>query len=177
MVKKFLKFIAFTLFFIASLICFMPKSSLYYMLEHKLQPIGVSISSQSAKDGCFTLKLKESSLFVKSIQSAHIAKTEIKFFVLYNSIDMTDIKLSSAAASFLPLHVQSTKVKYSILDPLNIRAKIVGEFGEADAKADLIKRVVHVVLKPSKIMLKEYVQTLRNLKKSVNGEFIYEQNF
>jgi len=96
---------------------------------------------------------------------------------LYNSIYLSDITLSSTAKSFVPLHVENIKVIYSILNPLNIKAHGVGEFGEFEAKFNILEYTLHVELKPAEIMSKKYKDTLKNFSKNEDGELYYDKNF
>lgn len=164
------------LFFTIALIYFIPKDSVYYFLEQKLKSHSVIISNEDVRDNGFSLNISDAIISLKSVDSAKISNVDIKIFALYNTIDVKDITLSSVAESFVPLHVKNVNIKYSIFDPLNITAVSSGDFGEAYANINIIDRVLHLNLKPSKSMLKDYKNTLKILKKSENGEYIYEKN-
>ncbi|QOY52843.1 hypothetical protein [Candidatus Sulfurimonas baltica] len=170
------RFFAYFLFFTISLMYLTPKLSVYYFLEQKLNSYSIVISKEDVKDSGLGLSINEAVVSVKGVDSATIASVDINIFAAYNTIDFKDITLSSVAASFFPLHVESVNIKYTILDPLNIKAVSAGEFGEASANFNIIDRVFHFRLNPSKIMLKDYKSTLKNLKKSEDGEYIYEKN-
>jgi len=174
---KIARFIAYTFFFIMALMYFFPKVSVYYFLEQQLKPYGIIISSEEIEDSGFGLSVTHATISAKSIESANIANIDTKVFGFYNSLNMSDISLSTAAASFVPLHVESASLKYTIFNPLNVVAHAYGEFGEADVSINILERSLHVDLIPSKMMLKDYRNTLRNLKKSDNGEFVYDKNF
>lgn len=173
---KIVRFFSYFLFFTLAMMYFTPKVSVYYYLEQKLNSYSVIVSKEDVTDNGLGLSIKDAVVSLKGVDSATIADIEINLFTVYNTIDFRDITLSSVAASFLPLHVKSVNIKYSILDPLNIKAVSVGEFGEADASFNIIDKVFHLNLKPSKIMLKDYKSTLKSLKISENGEYIYEKN-
>lgn len=177
MVKKLLRFLAYTLFFILALVYFAPKISVYYFLEEQIKPMGVVISSEELSDSGFSLNIENASVSFKSIESANVENTNIKIFGIYNSIGIKDIVLSSAASSFVPLKIASVDVAHSIFNPLNVNAEIVGEFGEAKLMLNILDRRVHIKLLPSKLMLKSYKNTLRSLKKDKNGEYIYDKTF
>ncbi|QOY53911.1 hypothetical protein HUE87_08385 [Candidatus Sulfurimonas marisnigri] len=170
------RFFAYFLFFTLAIMYFTPKVSVYYYLEQKLNSYSVIVSKEDVKDNGFGLSIKDAVVSVKTVDSATISNIEINLFTVYNTIDFKGITLSPVATSFLPLHVKSVNIKYSIFDPLNIKAVSVGEFGEVDSYFNIIDRVFHLNLKPSKIMLKDYKNTLKNLKKSENGEYIYEKH-
>jgi len=177
MVKKLSKFLAYTLFFVLALMFFAPKISAYYLLEQQIKPFGVIISTEDLRDNGFSLDVESAEVSFKGIESANIEKINIKIFGIYNAIDVQNIELSSTAATFIPLHVNSAKLSYSILDPLHAHGYIEGEFGEANLAYDLLENSVHIVLQPSSLMLKNYKNTLRSLKKDENGEYVYDKAF
>jgi hypothetical protein len=175
MVKKLFKFFGYSLFFIVALMYFTPKVSVYYFLETKLTQFAVVVSSEEAIDKGFTLELNHADVYYKSIQSANIETTDIKLFVLYNALSFQNITISSAAKSFVPLHVQNANIKYTIFDPLHIKADIVGEFGNANVSFDIREKTLHLKLFPSPLMLKSYGNTLKNMRKNEKGEFTYDK--
>ena len=176
MVKKVTKFLGYSLFFILAIMYFTPKVSIYYFLETKLVPHAVTINSEAVIDNAFTLTVNHADISVQSVESANIAETNVKIFAFYNRIEFKDITLSSAVQAFIPRHVESADIRYTLLNPLNVVAKINGAFGEADVKFNLLERVLHLKIKPSDLMLKEYKSTLQNMSKNENGEFVYDKN-
>lgn len=177
MVKKILKFFAYLSFFILALIYFTPKMSIYYYLESLAKPYDLIVSGESLDDGGFFLTIKDGVVTLKSIESATIKELNIEIFGLYNSIDVKDIELSSVAKSFIPLKIQSVNIRHNIFNPIFVNADAVGEFGELSVDINLLERTLHLILKPSSLMQKKYKSTLRNLKKSENGEYLYEKTF
>lgn len=177
MVKKLTVLFAYLSFFMLSLMYFTPKVSIYYFLESELKPYDVIISSETLEDNGFSLNVQNALIYVKSIESAEIKDLDVTIFGLYNSIALKDIKLSSTVGSFVPLNVRDVNVAYHLFNPLNVTANAIGEFGEAEVFLNLAERSLHVVLKPSDLMKKSYGNTLRNLKKSENGEFTYDKTF
>lgn len=176
MVKKMTKFLGYSLFFILALMYFTPKVSVYYFLETMLIPHAVAINSESVVDNAFTLSVNHADISVQSIESANIAEINVKIFALYNRVEFKDITLSATSQAFVPRHVESANISYTLLNPLNVVAKINGAFGEADVKFNLIEKALHLKVKPSDLMLKEYKSTLQNMSKNENGEYVYDKN-
>ncbi len=176
MVKKITKFLGYFMFFILALMYFAPKVSLYYFLESQLAPQGIIISAEDATDRGFSLDINSANISFKSIESANIAEINVKIFALYNAVDFKNITLSTAVKSFVPLHVEAVNIRYTILDPLNLKAELKGEFGEAEAEFNVMKRVLHLELIPSPLMLKEYKTTLQSMKLNESGRYLYDQN-
>ena len=177
MVKKIILFFAYTLFFVVALMYFTPKSSVYFLLEEQLKKYDVVISSEEINERAFTLSVTDADVSFKSISSAKIAKSDLKIFAFYNSLNFEDITLSSTAKAFVPLRVERVELVYSILNPLNVTLYGVGEFGEVNAEFNILQRSLHLRLKPSQAMNNNYKNTLKNLTKTENGEFTYDKAF
>ncbi len=167
---------AYFMFFILMLMYFTPKINAYYLLEKQLSDYALVLSNESFEDNGFSLDINNASLSFKKIDTANISSINVKIFALYNSVTIEDITLSSVAKSFIPLHVDNINIRYSILNPLNIVADGVGEFGEAEISFGILDGVLKINLKPSKIMNTKYLQVLKKFEKSENGEYIYEKN-
>ena len=177
MVKKLFKFFLYALFFIAMLIFFIPKISLYYFAEKQfMKPYSLIVSSEKLQDNGFSLTIKDAKITLKSIPSAEVKTIDIKVLALYNTISIKDIKLASMASSFVPLNIYNIDIKYTILNPLNITIKSSGDFGDVDGRVDIVKREIYITLKASQIMRSKFKTTLKVLKRDKNGEYIYEKN-
>ncbi|NOR57772.1 MAG: hypothetical protein GQ474_04540 [Sulfurimonas sp.] len=177
MVKKISIFFAYTIFFLLALMYFTPKESIYFSFEEKLKQVDVVISSEQVKDSGFILNITDADIYFKSISTAKINKTSITIFAFYNSVSLKGITLSSTAKSFAPLNVESAKVVYSIFNPLNASIEAVGEFGELEGEFNIVESSLHLELKPSQKMLKNYQSSLRKLSKTENGEYVYDKTF
>ena len=169
------RFSAYSLFFLLALMYLMPKASIYYFFEEQIKPYSIVINNESVKDSGLGLEITDAVVFIKSIDSAQIGSVEVDLFALLNTIDIKDVTLSSVAAAVMPLHIQELHIQHSILNPLEITVDGEGEIGVFHATFHLLDRLVNVNLKPSEDMLKNYKSTLTNLKKSENGEYVYEK--
>lgn len=177
MVKKLFLLLLYIMFFIMAFIYFAPKANIYYFTEQQLQKKGIVLSDEALNDKGFTFEIDHATLYVKKIETAKIQKIKLNFFLLYNSVEVKDVLLSDMASVFIPLHVKSLYLTYTLLDPIHVRGKCSGAFGRADININLAKRTLQILLKPSKEMLSHYRATLQNLKKDKNGGFVYEQSF
>ena len=174
---KFSKLLGYTLFFLLALIYFMPKSSLYYYAEEQLQKFKIVLSGEKIQEDIFSLKLHHTTISYDSVESASVQEIDMKIFFLYNSLQMQDIELSQMAAAFIPLHIDSVDVKYTLLNPLYVVTHSKGEFGEADIKISILDRNMSMVVVPSEMMLQKYQSTLHMLKKNEEGEYHYDKAF
>lgn len=176
MVKKLLKFVAFLLFFIFALILFVPKESFYYLLEQNLKKFDLIISNEKLEDKIVSLDIQNLDISAKGIESLKIKEANIKILALYNSIELENIKLSSLVETYLPAKIEKIDIYYTIFNPLLLQADGHGEFGDARVEVHLLDKSVTLQLKPSKVMFGKYRNTLREFKKSKNGEYLYEKS-
>ena len=171
--KKVLKFFAYFAFFILALMAFIPKESAYYFLEKELKNFDVVISKETLHSSIPSLRIENLNITTKGIDSAKVQSVDVTLLGLYNSLTCEDISLSTLVESYLPSKIEKLHISYSIFDPLHLNARGHGDFGSFDANVHLIDRNATVSLKPSKLMLKRYRNSLRFFKKSKNGEYTY----
>ena len=177
MVKKLLKFLGLSLFFILALMAFIPKESVYFLLEKELKNFEVVISKESLQENLFSLDITNLEVSAKGIDSALVQEAQITLLLLSNTVELSNIKLSSLVESYLPSKIEYFQANYSVLNPFNVTAVSHGGFGEAEASFDLSSGALEVRLKPSKKMLNSYRSSLRKFKKSDNGEYVYAKTF
>lgn len=178
MIKRVSKFLLYTLFFFATLIYFLPKENLYYKGEELLESKKVIVSNEILDDRGFSFEISGADIYaMDGIKVANVKSLNIALFLLYNKIYAEGIELTSVASKFVPTHIDHISIVYSVFDPLHINAEAVGDFGEAKAVVDLQQRVAEVKLEPSKLLKTRFTSTMRMLKKSKTGEYIYEQRF
>jgi len=143
-------------------------------MEHQIKPYGIVLSDETLQEHLLTLEVKHIHLNIQGVEGAKIERTKMMLLVVYNTIEAQNIELASMASSFLPLHIESAKVSYSIINPFIVTGDAKGAFGVAHAEFSLQKQTLHVVVRPSKLMLQKYKTTLRELKKTQEGEYIYD---
>ena len=175
MVKIF-KFFIYLLILVSAIIYFFPKVSGYYLLEKEMAKYKVVFSKEKAVDNGFSLDIKHANLSYQAIESASIKNINVKIFGLYNAIDVESVRLLDVASSFVPLKINNIHLSYTVINPLNIVGNAQGEFGVLHLTLHVVQRKLQVVLKPSKLMLSRYANTLRYMHKNSNGEYVYEQN-
>jgi len=169
------KVFIYLLFFVLALMYFTPKQNVYYLAEKELQKHQIIISKEDVKDNVFDLNISNANISYQLIDSAKISSIKINIFAFYNVINIKDITLNELSENFIPLHIKTVNISHSILSPLTLKASANGEFGELKATLSLDEKILHVDLKPSKLMLKKHIKTLNIFKKSKNGEYVYEK--
>lgn len=177
MLKKIAIFFAYLIFFILSLIYFIPKASAYYYFESKLKKYDVIISNEEIYDKPLCLDITDADLFVKSIHLANITETHIHLFVLYNSVNINSVTLSNTFKELVPPKINRIVVSYSIFSPLSVNFNTIGDFGEAHGRYNFLDREINLKLIPSNLMLKNYQETLKQFIITEQGDYSYDKIF
>ncbi len=177
MVKKLMKFFAYSLFFMGALAVFIPKSSVYYFLEKNMKQFEVVISNETLHATALSLNIQNLEVSTKGIDTALIDEADITLLLFYNKLHFTNIKLSSIVEAYLPSKISNLDISYTIFNPLVVNLKAKGGFGVAKGTLNIMQRALNISVEPSKIMLRRYKRSMRMLKKSENGEYIYAKTF
>jgi hypothetical protein len=170
-----LKYLGYLLFFIVMFLFFLPKENLYYAAQKEAQKYEIGIMDASRKETAFGLQIENVSLVYKGIEVAKIQKVESGLYLFDNTITAENVKLSSLVESYLPRDIKSIVVHYRLLQPLEVSFTAKGDFGVAKGVFDINKRDIRLHIKPSKIFLQQYKNSLKKLKKLENGEYSYEK--
>lgn len=175
MAMKFVKILSLALFFLASVIAFLPKKSLYYYGEEKLAGYKTIIANEALEEGLFSLQIAHPDIYVEGIQAVKAMEAKIYTYLVSNGIEIHDIRLSGVAKDFLPTRVERLVVHYDLWHPLHITFNANGEFGTAEGSYSLRTHRVTIMLHPSKMMQSRYRSILHRMKKNKNGGYSYEQ--
>jgi len=173
---KISKIVFFILFFLLSLIYFVPKSSLYYYAEHSLEKEHIVINNEKVIENLFQLELQEFELYYNNIQSAEVNTMSLRLLIFSNTIEIEGVKLNSIAKDFIPLSIDNITLHQDIINPLLITINAKGLFGSIHGTFHLLEREVNITLNPSTQMLKSYKRTLSYFKK-IEGEYYYAKTF
>ncbi|MDF1878180.1 hypothetical protein JHD46_00850 [Sulfurimonas sp. SAG-AH-194-C20] len=177
MVKKLLKLFAYILFFIFALIVFVPKSSVYYLLEKNLKKFDVVVSKESLSESLFSLEADNLEVSVKGIEGGVVETANITFLLFYNNVSFRNIKLSSLVEAHLPSEIDRIDVTYTLFHPLVLVLHAKGQFGEINGEFNILKRDLNVTLRPTNTMLKKYKLSMKIFQKYKDGAYIYAKSF
>jgi hypothetical protein len=177
MVKKLSIFFGYVFFFLFALALFIPKSSIYFLLENELANKKVYISQETLKEHIFTLEIEGANISFDSVELAQVQNVEFTFFALYNSIELKNMQLSSLLTSFLPSQIETIEVHYTVFNPLVVSISALGDFGSMQAQFSLKELKIQALIEASELMKKEYKDSLSTLIKNENGEYSYAKTF
>jgi len=176
MIKVFLKYVLYLLFFIVTLIFFLPKENLYYLLEKKLVERNIIISKENIENKRFSFSINAPTVFYNEMEVLKIADINIVTSLITSNINMNNIKITSEFKSFIPENIDFIEMKYSIFNPLIVEWNSKGEFGILMGEVDLLKSRLTFHLKASKKMESLYKNILIQMKLE-QGEYVYEYNY
>lgn len=162
---------------LVTILYFIPKTNLYYKLEHILKPHGIVIHNEHVDDRWFWLEITDAQIYIQKLESMHVQKTQIMLFGGYNRVDLEGIVLASTLEHFVPKNIQSAKLRYTLFDPINIHATVVGDFGTAEITLDLYERLARAEIKASTLMKSKFSATLQNFTRDKKGVYHYEYRF
>lgn len=169
--------IGYGLLALITILYFIPKTNLYYQLEHKLQPHGIIIHNEHVDDMWFWLGITDAQLYVQKIESLYVKNTRIMLFGGYNRIDLEGITLATTLGQFIPKEIEAATLHYALYNPFKVRGTALGDLGEAEIVIDLYDGVVKVKLDASDLMKSHFSATLHNFTKDKKGAYHYEYRF
>jgi hypothetical protein len=171
--KRFGIGLVYILIVIYSVIFFVPKINLYYELEHYLKQQQVVIVNEDIQDRGFSLNISDGTLFYGDLNVVTFSDISFKTLLVYNSIHMQPFELSDDMESFFPKNVTSLNAQHSIFNPLHVTFKGSGDFGSFKGDIDLLENKLHLILIPSKLLLKKKPFWMKKLKKDKEGGYRY----
>ncbi len=156
---------------------FIPKTNLYYKLEHILQPHGIILHDEHVDDKRFWLEISNGRLYIQKLESLYVQRIQIMLFGVYNRVYFDDIMLASSLEQFVPKHIDTASVHYALYDPLNVRGNVLGDFGRADLDFDLYNGLFKADIEVSELMRSKFPTTLENFTRDKQGVYHYEYHF
>jgi len=169
--------IGYAILILVTVLYFIPKTNLYYKLEHTLQPHEIVIHNEHVDDKWFWLEITDAQFYVQKLESLHIQKAQIMLFGVYNQVDIEGITLAPTLGHFVPKEIQTVKLSYALYNPLNVNATLVGNFGTAEIVLDLYEGLATTDIKASKLMKSRFSATLENFTRDKKGVYHYEYRF
>ncbi|HIP13019.1 MAG TPA: hypothetical protein EYG97_01010 [Arcobacter sp.] len=162
------------LFFVLSVLVFLPKENLYCLALEKLQNEKILINSKSIKDELLSLNINNSIIYYDGIQACKVSSVGINLYLFENSVNIYNIRLDDMMKQFLPPKIKSLNISHSLFNPLiiNINANLIQ--AKAYGSFDISTSTLTLYIKPSKHFVKSYKKLLLNMIKQENGEYKIE---
>ncbi len=174
--KRILKIILYIFTFIFALFLFLPKESLYNLLEKQLEKNSIIISNEKRDEKLFGLDILNGDIYYENINVANVKKISLETFLIYSELKIDDVKLLKSLESLAPSPIDEIVVKHSLLSFNKIEINAKGLFGELIGNIDILKRVLTLELAASSNMKNSYSNILKNMKLN-EGKYYYEYKF
>ncbi|PTB83600.1 hypothetical protein C9926_02055 [Sulfurovum lithotrophicum] len=155
-----------------SLLVFMPKAEIYYMLEKKLLTQDITLNERSIEEGIFSLSVNNVTVYVKGIALASIEELDFFTLLFYNTLDIKELEIDEALHSKVPAKIQEAHVVQHILAPTTLALDANGSFGIITGKINILDKQVHIDF----VKTKEIGMIQPYLQKNEKGWF-YEKTF
>lgn len=174
--KTILKIFLYILTFIFALFLFLPKESLYNLLEQQLEKNKIIISNEKRDENVFGLDILDGDIYYENINVANVKKISLETFLLYSELKIDNIKLLKSLESMAPSPIDELILKHSFLTFNKIDISAKGLFGELIGNIDILNRVIKLELIASTNMKNSYSNILKNMK-LIEGKYYYEYKF
>ncbi len=174
--KKLLKFSTYLVIMFALIIFFLPKVNAYYLLENLVKEKHFYLTDEDAKDSGFSLDIHNTRVFLDELFLAEAKYITLNPWVIYNSIEVENIKLNEGFSAFMPGHIENLKAEYVFYQPTHISLKGKSKKDSFIGDVDLLERKVVIHLHLDFKSEKRFATALKQLKKE-EGAYIYEYKF
>ena len=156
-----------------ALLLFMPKESLYYALEEKLEAQGLKINEKAIETGIFSLNLIDADIYFKGINVAHIEKINIFTLLFTTNIHIKALTLDASLKAFAPEKIDQANITHLLFKPMNVNILASGSFGDIEGVVDLEEKNLRLDFSNT---TKEIDLLRGNLQKDEKGLY-YETSF
>lgn len=174
--KFIFKSLVYFVFFVICIFVFLPKVSLYYLLEKELAKNKIVISNEVINDKTFSFSVNGADVYFEGINVALIKSLNIKTYLVYTDISVNKIRVLESLKNMIPSPIEKLDIKHSVLDITKIKIYSKGSFGVVDGFVDLIERKVILKLKATNNMKQNYYQVLNQMILK-DGRYVYEYKF
>ena len=114
--KFLLKILFYTIFFILTLILFLPKQELYFLLEKKLENKNIIISKEKVNDGINYLSLSNFEIYYDKLLISEVESLTLDSYLFFSKINIKNLKISDAFNHIFPSELKNIEVNYNIID-------------------------------------------------------------
>lgn len=156
-----------------TIIFFLPKNELISFLDNKVLSKEKITVKVALKNNLLNYKAHNSKVIYDKNLIATLGMVKISPFILYNNIELKNIKLEGMGGSLFPSKIEKAILNISMLNPTKVLINIHGEFGYASGYFDLTKSFLHLELTPSNLLKRNYSFVFKMMKKS-NKKYVYE---
>lgn len=168
--KIFLKTIVVVLIFIYSLIYFLPKENLLFLLQNNIQKQKTVLSYDNLSEKPLGLEFTNFKVTYDGISAVNVANFDSNIFFFINEVSFQKIKVDKSLSKFAPHEIKFINLSHNILNPFNISIDSEFIYGRCEGSIDLLNRVVNLKLIVEKDFKRKYRMIVNNLTKDTNEQ-------
>ncbi len=176
MIKKISKILIYIFLFTLTFMLFLPKESLYNLIEKELEKKQIIISNELRNESLFNLDISRANIYFEGINISNFDKLEIFSYFYFTKVEVQNITILDSLSSFAPSPINNISFNHSILNFNKILINSNGAFGELKGEFNIFTNTLKIELIASKEMKNSYSKLLRNMKLE-NERYIYEYKF
>jgi hypothetical protein len=160
-----LRIILYIVVFLFSVVYFFPKdNAIEYANEKFVKPNRASIEV-NLDDMLYIWSAKNTKIKYNGEITTLIKDITVKPFLVYNSVEVKNIKLYGLVAGFFPTPIESGTITHTVLDPMNLHIKASGLFGKASGVFSIDTQTLKMSIEASNLLKSNYSIVLSGLKK------------
>ncbi|MGM0519367.1 MAG: hypothetical protein ACQERD_06970 [Campylobacterota bacterium] len=177
---KILKPFIWLLLLLATIIVTLPKANLYYKLEEYLKQKDVIVHDESVNSSLFGFSVDNGIINYKQIDGAYFKSLDITTALVYNKIDLTNLRVNKNLQRLIPTNIDSLQIKYTILNPIKVDIKGTTQLGYITGYINLYEKRAFVKLEPKRALnssQKRLINFMKYEKISNKGVYTYEYSY
>ena len=174
--KRVLRFITYIFVFFTALIIFLPKESLYNLLEKKLFKNQIIISNELKEEKILSFVILNGDLYYQGVNRAKVSEATLKTYILFTNISLRNINIYDFFGLSNPFTIDEIIFEHFVLNPHKVKIKASGIFGELLGEINLFSGDIRIELNASSEMKSSYLYILKYMKYE-NERYIYEYKY
>ncbi|MDR2099771.1 MAG: hypothetical protein LBP40_02940, partial [Campylobacteraceae bacterium] len=136
----------------------------------------VILSNETLSDFLGIFKAKDAVVSYFGDEAARIDEISAAPFIVYNEIELENVRIAKHFQSFVPDKIDAVKIKFTPFYPIKLWLNLNGEFGEISGNYNMYSKNIYLVLKPHESFKQKYPSIYREFK-DIDGELVYESSF
>lgn len=164
------------LFFIISMMIFLPQKNIFYIAEKFLAKNQTYISNEIIEQKLFGVDIKNMEIIFEDINIGNIQNIQMNFLGFHNKIVINKMVVKAGNFTFIPKNIDIVEATHSILSPLKILLYSQNDLGIINGFISLNDQKIFLELRPSKDAKVKYANVLKVFTAQKEGLYTYEKN-
>ena len=169
--------VLYSIAFFLLLIFFAPKVYFYYAVENQLNSKNIRISQEKVTDRGFKLAVEDGTVYYDDLVIGHFENLGVVPLVLFNQLKVENFVFSEDMSRFAKGGIDNVNITHHVITPFTLHLNAEADAGSVMAEVNMKDRNISLHLSPSQSLLKESPFWLKKMKKSKEGEYLYETTY